>query len=62
VRREGEDFSPRFSTGRKRCILATLEQKRALWEQLEENDDATLLSATASCGSTRVAFGCPSPP
>jgi hypothetical protein len=30
------------STGRKRRILATLEQKENLWKQLEENDDATL--------------------
>jgi transposase len=41
-RREGEDLSPKFSTGRKRRILATLEQKKALWRQLEENDGATL--------------------
>lgn len=40
--REGEDLSPRFSTGRKRRILSTLEQKKALWKQLEENDEATL--------------------
>ncbi len=42
MRREGKDLSPRFSTGRKRRILATLEEKNALWRQLEENDDATL--------------------
>ncbi len=41
-RREGEDLSPRFSTGRRRRILATEEEKRALWAQLEANDDATL--------------------
>jgi transposase len=41
-RREGEDLEPRRSTGRKRRILATSEQKHALWEQLEENDEATL--------------------
>jgi transposase len=41
-RREGEDLSPRPSTGRKRRILATSEEKRALWEQLEKNDEATL--------------------
>lgn len=40
--REGKDLSPRFSTGRKRRILSTLEQKKALWKQLEENDEATL--------------------
>jgi transposase len=41
-RRKGEDLEPKPSTGRKRRILATAEEKRALWEQLEENDDATL--------------------
>jgi transposase len=42
IKREGKDLSPRFSTGRRRRILATLEEKRLLWGQLEENDDATL--------------------
>jgi transposase len=42
TRREGRDLSPGTSTGRRRRILATLEEKEALWEQLEENDDATL--------------------
>jgi transposase len=42
MKREGKDLSPRFSTGRKRRILSTLEEKKALWKQLEENDDATL--------------------
>ncbi len=42
MRREGKDLSPRVSTGRKRRILATLEQRRLLWRQLEENDEATL--------------------
>jgi transposase len=41
-RREGEDLSPGTSTGRKRHILADAEEERTLWEQLEENDDATL--------------------
>jgi transposase len=41
-RRQGEDLKPKPSTGRKRRILATSEQKRALWRQLEENDEATL--------------------
>lgn len=44
MRREGKDLSPGFSTGRRRRILATLEEKRLLWRQLEENDDATLES------------------
>ena len=42
MRREGKDLSPGISTGRKRRILATTEEKRALWSQLEENDEATL--------------------
>ncbi len=40
--RAGKDLSPGVSTGRRRRILATFEEKRALWEQLEENDEATL--------------------
>jgi transposase len=42
MRREGKDLSPGRSTGRKRRILATPEEKTALWKQLEGNDDATL--------------------
>jgi transposase len=41
-RREGEGLSPRPSPGRTPRILATAEERRALWAQLEENDDATL--------------------
>lgn len=41
-KREGKDLSPGTSTGRKRRILATPEQRRLLWKQLEENNDATL--------------------
>ena len=41
-RREGGNLSPRFSTGRRRRILATSEEKRTLWAQLEANNDATL--------------------
>jgi transposase len=41
-RREGMDLAPRPSTGRMPTILANLQQKRALWKQLEENDTATL--------------------
>ena len=37
-----KDLWPGTSTGRKRRILVTLEEKRALWRQLEENDDAAL--------------------
>lgn len=40
--RKGEDLEPRHSTGRKRRILATTEEKQELWRQLEENDEATL--------------------
>ena len=41
-RREGGDLSPRSSPGRTPRILATNEDKRALWTQLEANNDATL--------------------
>lgn len=41
-RRGGEDLEPKRSTGRKRRILSTVEEKRALWAQLEEEDEATL--------------------
>jgi transposase len=41
-RRQGEDLAPRPSPGRTPRILATQQQRRALWEQLQENDDATL--------------------
>ena len=42
IERDGGDLSPGVSTGRKRRILQTDEEKRMLWRQLEENDDATL--------------------
>jgi transposase len=41
-RREGEDIAPKPSPGRTPRVLATPEQRRALWEQLEANHDATL--------------------
>jgi transposase len=41
-RRQGEDLEPKPSTGRKRRILSTTEEKHALWKQLQENDEATL--------------------
>ena len=41
-RRQGEDLEPNRSGGRKRHILSSAEERRALWEQLEENDEATL--------------------
>ena len=41
--REGLDLSPRPSTGRTPTLLATSEHKRALWNQLEQNDTATTL-------------------
>jgi transposase len=40
--REGKDLSPGISTGRRRRILLTPQEQRLLWDQLEENDDATL--------------------
>jgi transposase len=40
-RRTGE-VAPKPSPGRTPSILATVEERRALWKQLEENDEATL--------------------
>jgi hypothetical protein len=37
MRREGKDLSPGVSTARKRRILATPEEKKALWEQLQQH-------------------------
>jgi transposase len=41
-RREGKDIAPKPSPGRTPRVLATPEQRRALWEQLEANHDVTL--------------------
>ncbi len=41
-RKEGESLDPKPSPGRTPAILATAEEKRALWEQLEANAEATL--------------------
>ena len=41
-RRESGEVGPRPSPGRTPSILRTAEERRALWRQLEENDEATL--------------------
>jgi transposase len=41
-RKQGGDLAPRPSPGRTPSICASVEEKRALWKQLEENDEATL--------------------
>jgi transposase len=41
-RREGISIAPKPSPGRTPRVLATPEQRRTLWEQLEANHDATL--------------------
>jgi transposase len=41
-RRQSGDLAPRPSRGRTPSICATVEERRALWKQLEENDEATL--------------------
>ena len=41
-RRQTEDLTPKPSPGRTPTIGATIEQRRALWEQLESNSAATL--------------------
>jgi transposase len=42
LRREGGDLNPKPSPGRTPTIGAALEQRRALWAQLESDKDATL--------------------
>ena len=41
-RRETGELAPKPSPGRTPTIGATIEQRRALWAQLESNSDATL--------------------
>ena len=41
-RRESGDLTPKHSTGPKRHILSTPEERLGLWKQLEEDDEATL--------------------
>lgn len=38
----GEDIAPKPSPGRKAKIMGSIAHKKALWEQLENNDTATL--------------------
>ncbi|HZY65667.1 MAG TPA: IS630 transposase-related protein [Rubrobacteraceae bacterium] len=42
LKSSGREIAPKLSPGRKAKILASPAHKRALWEQLEENDTATL--------------------
>jgi transposase len=41
-RREGAGLAPGRSPGRTPSICASVEERRMLWAQLEENDEATL--------------------
>ena len=41
-RREGTGLAPGRSPGRTPSICASVEERRMLWKQLEENDEATL--------------------
>ena len=41
-RPQGEDIAPKPSPGRTPRILASQQQRRALWEQLQANNDTTL--------------------
>jgi transposase len=60
MRIEGKkDLSPGISTGRKRHILATLQEKRLLWSQLAENDDdATLERHYCQMWEQKTGVGC----
>ena len=42
LRRQTRDLAPKPSPRRTPSICATVEDRRALWRQLEENDDSTL--------------------
>jgi transposase-like protein len=50
-RKDGEDLSPGTSTGRKRRILATLEEKQALWQQLAKRTTSHLRAPLPAVGS-----------
>lgn len=41
-RREGAELAPGRSPGRTPAICSSVEERRMLWKQLEENDEATL--------------------
>ena len=41
-RRQSGDLAPKPSPGRRPSICATVEERRRLWKQLEENSEATL--------------------
>ena len=41
-RREGAGLAPRRSPGRTPSICASVQERRMLWKQLEENSEATL--------------------
>src|SRR3712207_3573472 len=60
-RRQTEDLTPKPSPGRTPTIGATIEQRRALWEQLESNSALPPWSATASYGSASIGRRFPSP-
>ena len=42
LRRQTGEIGPPQSPGRAASLTATIEERSALWRQLEENDDATL--------------------
>jgi transposase len=56
-RRQTGGVAPKPSPGRTPSICATSEERRALWRQLEENDEATLerhCELWEECGGPRV--------
>lgn len=56
TRREGKDLSPGVSTGRRRRILATLEEKKLLWGANSKRTTMPPSSATANFGRARRAL------
>ncbi len=60
-RRETGEVAPRPSPGRTARICKSAEERRALWEQLEENPEATLEEHRQRRGRRSAACSCRSP-
>ena len=63
IKRRAEDgqIAPKPSPGRSSKVLDTPEHKGILWNQLPENDTATLQQSTAECGKKVRGLGSRSP-
>ena len=57
-REETGSAAPKRRPGMRRRVGATVEERRALWRQLEENREATLEEHRGGCGSASEARAC----